>query len=103
MVKYVALNSEGRKLYKVTAKRIVEQESTLSIVTAINGNEMHFKLNGLKNSEEIDVALDKILPVIEKQLSNEDTNQIYIANFDKDLHEWATKNFLEEVRKKGDL
>ena len=103
MIKFVVLKLEGQKFYKVTSNNIVEKESVLSIVTSINGNKMHFKLDGLRSSEEIDLALDKILPVIEKQLSKEETNQIYIANFDKELHEWATKNFLEEVRKKSSL
>lgn len=103
MVKFVAQKLEGQKFYRVTSKSIVEKESVLSIVTSINGNKMHFRLDGLKSSEEIDSALDKILPVIEKQLSKEETNQIYIANFDKELNEWATENFLEEVRKKNSL
>lgn len=103
MVKYVALKLEGQKFYKVTAKKIIEQDSTLSIMTSINGNELYFKLDGLRGSEEIDLALDKILPVIEKQLLKEDTNQIYIANFDKELQEWAAKNFLDEIRKKNSL
>ena len=103
MVKYVVVKLDGKKFYKVTSKNVVEKESVLSIVTSINGNEMYFKLDGLRNSEEIDSALDKILPVIESQLSKEDKNQIYIANFDKELHEWATKNFLEEARRKKGL
>lgn len=103
MVKYVVVKLDGKKFYKVTSNNIVEKESVLSIVTSINGNEMHFKLDGLRNSEEIDSALDKILPVIERQLSKEDKNQIYIADFDKELHEWATKNFLEEVKKRKGL
>ncbi len=103
MVKYVIEKLDGKKFYKVTSEKREEVTSVLSILIAINGNEMHFKLDGLRNSEEIDLALDKMLPVIEKQLAKDDTNQIYIANFDKELHEWASKNFLEEVRKKNGL
>lgn len=102
-VKYVIGKLDGKKFYKVTPKKREEVTSVLSILISVNGNEMHFKLDGLRNSEEIDSALDKMLPVIEKQLAKDDTNQIYIANYDKELHDWAAKNFLEEVRKKSSL
>lgn len=104
MVKYVVINTKGKKFLKVTSKKVEEKDRTISITTRINNKEFHFSLDGLKSAEEVDLALERLLPLIEKQFAVvEGNNEIYIAKFDKKLNEWATKNFLEEIRKNNGL
>jgi hypothetical protein len=104
MVKYVVLKTKGKKFYKVTSKKVEERDRTISIVTRINNNEIFFKLEGLESVEELDLALEKLLPIIEKQLNEmKSNNQIYIASFDKILNEWVTENFIEKIRRENGL
>jgi hypothetical protein len=104
MVKYIVLKTKGKKFYKVTSKKVEERDRTISIVTRINNNEIFFKLEGLESVEELDLALEKLLPIIEKQLNEmKSNNQIYIASFDKILNEWVTENFIEKIRRENGL
>lgn len=102
MMGYIVNKTKEKKVYRVTSKSTEEKNITISLQTSVNNNDFHFKFEGLKETEELNQALDKILSFINEQYQKpkQDNKKTYITTFDRQLEEWVTRDFLEELRRK---
>ena len=100
MVKKVWLTTHGQKYSKVTSRGVEEKEVTISVRANLKTDEYFFKINGLKDSDELDRAMDKILTHLEAQKSKNDNNKVFEVNFDGENKEWISKDFLKEIMEK---
>lgn len=101
MVKKIWISTRGKKYLKLTSSGVQEKGITVSVNVNLNTNDYFFKIDGLKNTEELDRALDKIVTNIGEQRLKNDNHRIFSANFDSELNNWIIKDFLKEVMKKS--
>ncbi|GEB77831.1 hypothetical protein [Sporolactobacillus inulinus] len=101
MVKKIWISTRGKKYSKLTSSGVQEKGITVSVNVNLNTNDYFFKIDGLKNTEELDRALDKIVTNIGEQRLKNDNHRIFSANFDSELNNWIIKDFLKEVMKKS--
>lgn len=100
MVKKVWLTTRGKKYSKVTPGGVEEREVTFSVRANLKTDDYFFKIDGLKDSDELERAMDKILKHLEAQKSKVDKNKIFEATFDGESKEWIAKDFLKEIMEK---
>lgn len=100
MVKTVWLTTRGQKYSKITSRGVEEIEVTISVRANLKTDDYFFKVDGLKDSDELDRAMDKILKHLEAQKSKSDKNKIFEVTFDGESKEWISKDFLKEIMEK---
>lgn len=100
MIKKVWLRIHGKKYSKVTSKGVEEKEVTLSVRVNLKTDEYFFKIEGMKDLNELERAMDKILTCIEDRKLNNDNNKIFEGNFDRESDKWIVKDFLKEMLEK---
>ncbi|MBM4764705.1 hypothetical protein [Bacillus sp. B15-48] len=103
MVKKVWLTTRGKKYSKITPRDIEEKEVTLSVRANLKTDDYFFKIDGLKDSDELDRAMDKILTHLEAQKSKGDKNKVFEVTFDEKSQEWISKDFLKEKMEKQEI
>ncbi|MEE5179616.1 hypothetical protein JDW21_11520 [Bacillus subtilis] len=100
IVKKVWLTTRGKKYSKITSRGVEEKEVTISVRANLKTDDYFFKIDGLKDSGELDRAMDKILTHLEAQKSKSDKNKIFEVTFDGESKEWISKDFLKEIMEK---
>lgn len=100
IVKKIWLTTRGKKYSKITSSGVEEKEVTFSVRANLKTDDYFFKIDGLKDSDQLDRAMDKILTYLEKQKSRVDNNRIFEGIFDRKSEEWIIKDFLKEIIEK---
>lgn len=99
VIKKIWLITRGKKYPKIGSRGAEKRDITFSIRVNLDTDSYYFKIDGLRDTEELNSAMDKILPYIEQQKAEQDNNKIFDATFDKDKEEWEVRDFLEDKRR----
>lgn len=100
-MKKIWVTTRGKNYSKVTSNRIEKKDVTFCVKVKFETDDYFFKIDGLKDTDEVDNAMDKILTYLDQQKSKVDKNKIFEATFDSENEEWVVKDILKEAMEKN--
>lgn len=93
-------SARGKKYSKITSRRVEEKDITICVKADLKTDNYYFKIDGMRSSDEVNEAMDKVLTFLDQQKSKVDQHKIYSAIYDSDKKEWKAIDFLKKVMEK---